>query len=131
MRSGRNGWRNSMRSGRDADWLLWFLRGIGIIMTLMLILLFYVYAANAHNQWANGSTVPDWIKKACCGQAEAHILGSNDYWIDRNGFHIKAIEAVVPLDKVLPSQDGKVWAFYRDDVGRNAYVQCVFYSGAI
>lgn len=86
---------------------------------------------HAHDQWANGDPIPAWIKQACCGVADAHILGPDDYRIDAAGFHIKGINMVVPFDRILPSQDGKVWAFYPPGVGENASVYCVFYSGSI
>ena len=31
---------------------------------------FAVLHARAHTQWADGSGIPDAIKKACCGEAE-------------------------------------------------------------
>ena len=86
--------------------------------------------ATGHDKWANGEQVPAWVASACCGQAEAHVLGPQEYWIDSHGFHVVGIDQVVPLDKVLPSQDGKVWAFY-NVMSRNAVVHCVFYSGSI
>lgn len=86
--------------------------------------------ATGHEKWADGSEVPKWIRTSCCGQADAHILGSNDYWIDAHGFHVVGIDQTVPIDKVLPSQDGKVWAFYNVR-SRNAVIHCVFYSGSI
>lgn len=85
----------------------------------------------AHDKWANGDSVPSWIKSACCGQADAHILGLDEYSIDATGFHVRGINMSFPLDKVLPSQDGNVWAFYPPNVGLNAQIYCVFYSGAI
>lgn len=87
--------------------------------------------AFAHDQWANGEPIPSWVRASCCGPADAHVLSTGDYWIDRDGFHLKAVDMVVPLDKILPSQDGRVWAFYANTVGRNATVYCVFYSGSI
>lgn len=86
--------------------------------------------ATAHQLWADGSAVPSWVKSSCCGPADAHILGPNDYSIDAEGFHVKGIKMVVPLDKVLPSRDGQVWAFY-PFLGENANIYCVFYSGSI
>ena len=87
--------------------------------------------AGAHTQWANGDAVPEWVSKACCGQADAHLLAGNEYWIDADGFHIRALDRVVPLDRVLPSMDGQVWAFWNDALGRGAPVYCTFYSGSI
>ena len=92
---------------------------------------FGVGRAWPHDVWANGDKVPAWVATSCCGQADAHVLGPDDYFIDSAGFHVKGIGMTVPLDKVLPSQDGKVWAFYPSGVGENAKIYCVFYSGSI
>jgi hypothetical protein len=85
---------------------------------------------DAHDIWSDGSIPPAWIKSACCGKADAHILGPSEYWIDAGGFHIVGIDKVTPLDQVLPSQDGQVWAFY-PFLGAHANVYCVFFSGSI
>ena len=87
--------------------------------------------AYAHDQWADGSAVPAWVKSSCCGPADAHLLAPGDYSIDSEGFHIVGIKMVFPFDRVLPSQDGQVWAFYPPGVGENANIYCVFYSGSI
>lgn len=97
---------------------------------LMVALVIASFPAVAHDRWADGSEVPKWIKSACCGQADAHVLGPDEYWIDAHGFHVSGIDKSVPLDKVLPSQDGKVWAFYTTR-SANAVIHCVFYSGSI
>lgn len=87
--------------------------------------------ARAHDKWADGTDVPSWVKSSCCGKEDAHILGPDDYAIEPDGFHVKGVDMVVPMDLVKPSQDGQVWAFYRADMGRNAAIYCVFYSGSI
>lgn len=87
--------------------------------------------ANGHDVWANGETVPGWIKSACCGPADAHLLSPDEYLIDKDGFHVKGIKMIVPMSKVLPSQDGQVWVFYPNGVGENAEIYCVFYAGSI
>lgn len=102
-----------------------------IALALSAVIVVSATMSLAHDKWANGDSVPGWIKSACCGQADAHVLGSNEYSIDNAGFHVKGINMSFPLDKVLPSQDGKVWAFYPPGVGWNAQIYCVFYSGAI
>lgn len=102
-----------------------------VATVLVLIAMAISGRAHAHDQWADGSEIPAWIKSSCCGPADAHLLGPDDYWIDRDGFHIKGINAVTPLDKILPSMDGRVWAFYNPGPGPYAPVYCVFYTGAI
>lgn len=85
----------------------------------------------AHTVWANGDKVPDWVRSSCCGAADAHLLDPDDFWIDPSGFHIREIDMVVPIDRVQPSMDGRVWAFYNPSLGRGATVYCVFYAGSI
>jgi hypothetical protein len=106
------------------------LRPLFLAAVLAVLLVVAARRAPAHDVWANNEPVPAWIKSACCGEADAHVLEPGDYWIDKEGFHIKAVNRVVDLDKILPSQDGKVWAFY-SVVGENVNVYCVFYSGSI
>lgn len=103
---------------------------IAMIVVLLVMALDARSAACAHDQWADGSSVPPWVKSACCGAADAHLLAPGDYWIDKQGFHIRAIDRFVDIDQVQPSQDGQVWAFYK--AGTNGVtIYCVFYSGAI
>lgn len=96
-----------------------------------LMLLAFLPGARAHDLWADGSAIPAWIKSSCCGVADAHLLGPGDYSIDAAGFHVKGVDMAVPLDKVSPSLDGRVWAFYPNGPGRDAPIYCVFYSGSI
>jgi hypothetical protein len=88
-------------------------------------------ASSAHDVWSNGQPVPSWIKAACCGVADAHLLGGNDFWLDSRGFHIKGLDTVIPFAMILPSLDGQIWAFWKDDLGPKAPVYCVFYSGGV
>jgi hypothetical protein len=75
--------------------------------------------ANAHDQWADGSAIPAWIKSSCCGPADAHHLRpdqvhrvSDDYYTV-DGYHGNG--GKIPVSQALPSQDGEYWIFYRDD----------------
>lgn len=106
--------------------LLWLLTFVALLALCSLS----ARRACAHDVWADGSAIPAWIKSACCGEADAHLLAPDDYWIDKDGFHIRAINRVVDIDKVQPSQDGQVWAFYKV-VGTIPYVYCVFYPASI
>jgi hypothetical protein len=103
---------------------------IATLATMIGLTGFGIGHAWPHDFWANGDPVPGWIKSACCGQAEAHVLGSDEYSIDSRGFHVRGIAKAFPMNEILPSQDGKVWAFY-NNAGENAVIHCVFYSGAI
>src|ERR1700730_19361947 len=93
------------------------IRSILLPLSLVSLLGIGLGEVSAHDQWANGDPVPDWVKSSCCGPKDAHVLSSEDYWIDTAGFHVRGIKMVVPFDQILPSQDGKVWAFYAPGVG--------------
>ena len=88
--------------------------------------------SEAHPAWSNGMPIPDWIKAACCGPADAHRLtadqvhgpyehldGSRYYDVDgyRHQVNVAAI----------PSEDGDYWIFYRTDPsGSQSGVYCFF-----
>jgi hypothetical protein len=123
-------WREEPRRAPMLPWqayALWLLT----FLALLAMCLWSGSHACAHDVWLNGEKVPDWIKQACCGQAEAHVLGADEYSIDPDGFRVVGIDKPFPINQVLPSQDGKVWAFYPSGVGQNAVIHCVFYSGSI
>ena len=75
-----------------------------------------VAPASAHDYWADGKPIPNWVKASCCGPADAHHLRpdqvhrvSDDYY-EVDGYYHR-----VPVSQALPSQDGDYWIFYRDD----------------
>ena len=68
--------------------------------------------ANAHDQWADGSEVPSWVKSACCGPADAHLLKNDDVWVEGGEYHVRGNRYTVPVNKALPSPDGRFWIFY-------------------
>ena len=81
----------------------------------------------SHDQWADGSKVPDWIKSACCGPADAHLLAADQvhhydgYWLV-DGYKDKIYDR-----QELPSQDGHYWVFYRNNSnGSQSSVYCFF-----
>lgn len=91
--------------------------------------------AAAHNEWANGKPVPDWVKAACCGPADAHPLRPDqvqdegdfcvvdgDFGGPYNGKIYKTIHIgdgrSAPNPSAIPSQDGDHWIFYRDGRGQ-------------
>ena len=41
----------------------------GFFVRSFLILTFFLYYSHAyaHDLWSNGKTVPEWVKKSCCG----------------------------------------------------------------
>lgn len=75
--------------------------------------------ASAHDYWADGKPIPNWVKASCCGPADAHHLRpdqvhrvSDDYY-EVDGYHGNG--GKIPVSQALPSQDGDYWIFYRDD----------------
>jgi hypothetical protein len=83
-------------------------------------------AAHAHDQWADGTRVPAWVKQYCCGAADAHLLDIGQVHRVVGGFRIDGLKRVVPPERVYPSQDGQVWAFYNGGFGPDALVRCLF-----
>jgi hypothetical protein len=82
--------------------------------------------AQGHDVWSNGEPVPAWIKSSCCGISEAHMLGPDEVWLADDGWHFRDIDAVIPRDQVLPSQDGQTWGFWNPALGRIAIPVCFF-----
>ena len=91
--------------------------------------------AGAHNIWADGKPVPDWVKQSCCGPADAHHLrpdqvqkvpgeeaarlrpkyanivrASADYYV------VDGYDRPIWAEgrNVLPSEDGDYWLFYNN-----------------
>ena len=88
--------------------------------------------AHAHTYWANGKKIPDWVKGACCGPADVQKLTmSNVHTAPWNEDYLIVDGYKEPIRKAtaLPSEDGFVWIFYKDDVdtpsGQSA-VYCLF-----
>jgi len=111
-------------------------------------------SAIAHTVWANGETVPPWVRSSCCGVSDLHHLtpdmvhGPFDLAearrylpnaqepviggcgpeggtcvTDAQMYVVDGFGYPVPASKVLPSQDGNYWIFYRDG---SPYVYCFF-----
>lgn len=70
-------------------------------------------SASAHHVWADGSQIPVWVKSACCGKDEAHLLRPNQVHKVEGGYRIDGYPLIVPDTSALPSQDGNYWAFYQ------------------
>lgn len=68
--------------------------------------------AAAHTQWADGSAIPDWVAKSCCGPADAHMLDDGDVSFDGENYHVRGYPWPIPAQQALPSQDGRYWIFY-------------------
>jgi hypothetical protein len=83
-------------------------------------------AACAHDQWADGTRVPAWVKQFCCGAEDAHLLDISQVHRVVGGYRIDGLDRVVAPWRVYPSQDGQVWAFYNGGFGPSALVRCLF-----
>lgn len=74
-------------------------------------------SATAHDQWANGQPIPDWVKSSCCGPADAHHLRA-DQVIDHGDYYtVEGVEGFsdeqkIPGARAIPSQDGDYWLFF-------------------
>jgi hypothetical protein len=111
-----------------------YMRALTFILILLLaalILSFLYRPSSAHDYWKNGQPVPAWVKSSCCGPEDVHELcpvgargapapagcdPDNRYWEEEDGIHIAGYHdgnVAVPYDRVLPSQDGMAWAFYK------------------
>ncbi len=87
--------------------------------------------AQAHDVWANNIVVPSWVKAACCGPRDVHIIDSGDVsGPDKQGFYrVKDIGNLVPGDHVFDSQDGETWIFYSSSNDpKMRFVYCLFLS---
>ena len=98
-----------------------FLASTAFVLTLS------VSSAQSHDYWQNGDAVPSWVKASCCGAADAHLLADDDLSLQDDGWHIKGLNTVIPTNHVLPSQDGRAWAFWNEASGPDASIYCFFY----
>jgi hypothetical protein len=83
--------------------------------------------ACAHEQWANGNPVPDWVKSSCCGPEDVHHLTAQQVHAMSDGWHVEGYRDVLPYGRELPSQDGDYWIFYKSyPDGSQTPVYCFF-----
>jgi hypothetical protein len=73
--------------------------------------------ACAHDQWADGGPIPDWVKDSCCGPADAHHLTPDQVHRYADYYRVDGYHRPIPIGRALPSQDGDYWIFYRDKDG--------------
>ena len=91
---------------------LWGLVGMLLITT----------SAGAHDQWANGKPIPDWVKHTCCAEnyqtideGRVHRLMGPDPVTDKwglLGYQVDGFYNIVPVDRRFDSEDGLTWIFY-------------------
>lgn len=81
----------------------------------------------AHEQWADGSEIPEWVMKHCCGVADAHRLTFKQIHRVEGGWLVDGYSRIIPDSVVFPSQDASVWLFYGvlDDGAQTAPI-CFF-----
>ncbi len=89
--------------------------------------------SEAHEQWPDGSTVSEQIKRRCCGQAEIHFLPPGSVHARPDGWHIEGFGKVVPFGTEAPSPDGNNWGFWAEHrydgfkvVGGQSEMMCLF-----
>ena len=96
-------------------------------MKRLLAVLLLTTPASAHEQWVDGTAVPAWVKKACCGPEDVHHLTPSQVHPMSDGWHIDGYGEVLPYGKELPSPDGEYWIFYRTLAnGAQSVVYCFF-----
>ena len=69
-------------------------------------------SARAHTAWADGTPIPDWVRKACCGPSDAHRLTPSQVHRVDGAYVIDGYPRPISDTQVLPSEDGAYWAFY-------------------
>lgn len=80
----------------------------------------------AHDKWANGQPVPEWVKQACCGASDVHHIPPEAIHLMADGYHIDGIATVTPVEKALPSPDGEYWVFWNEAGEPNPSIFCFF-----
>ena len=85
-------------------------------------------AAEAHDVWSDGTPVPEWIKGACCGPADAHHLRPDQvHRVSDDTYQVDGYFGRVAAADAQPSQDGEYWIFYKDNrSGSQSGVFCFF-----
>lgn len=81
--------------------------------------------ADAHDLWRSGDPAPEWVKRMCCGSAEAHSLRDSEVRLTPDGYLINGRPDVIPYARAPPSPDGTFWAFY-EDVDDGDSMNCFF-----
>ncbi len=67
----------------------------------------------AHDTWSDGTPVPAWVKRYCCGPEDVHRLTVGQIRHVEGGWRVDGYARVIPDHRVLASQDEYVWVFYR------------------
>jgi hypothetical protein len=97
-------------------------------------------SASAHDQWANGNPIPDWVKQACCGESyqtiderRVHrVMGPDAVTQEWGllGYRVDGFFNFVPVQHRFDSEDGLTWVFYgtpyADELDMRPAVYCLF-----
>jgi hypothetical protein len=112
-------WGSVSQASEDAQGvsLTRYSRGSGMKGLIAILSALAAGPACAHDQWTNGAPIPDWVKSACCGPAEAHHLTSEQVHRYSDYYRVDGYRRPIPISVALPSQDGEYWIFYRDKDG--------------
>jgi hypothetical protein len=107
-----------------SNFMLHIAAGVGIAFGMPL-------SAWAHDQWADGSPVPAWVKSKCCGERDVHHLKPEQVHRVDGGYLVDGHDGVIPLSQTDPSQDGDYWIFGStvrsgDDPPKIGDVRCFF-----
>lgn len=68
--------------------------------------------AAGHSKWADGEDVAPDVQAICCGKADAHRLDPGDIHITPKGYMIDGLNITIPIERALPSPDGRYWIFF-------------------
>jgi len=97
------------------------------MLKISVLLFSFCTAAAAHERWADGSQVPPWVKRQCCGTEDVHHLRPDQVEETDDGYIVDGVKGKIPLRQALPSQDGDYWVFYRNyPDGSQSIVYCFF-----
>ncbi len=66
----------------------------------------------AHERWDDGSPVPEWVNRYCCGVADVHRLTVGQIHHVEGGWRADGYGRLVPDNRVMLSEDEHVWLFY-------------------
>ena len=98
-----------------------------MVKAFILVLSLLSLPAEAHDVWANGEAVPEWVKRACCGPTDYHALTREQIRATPDGWHIDGHRDPVPFGSELPSPDGGYHAFWTEFAdGTQSRVFCLF-----
>jgi hypothetical protein len=90
----------------------WSMRMLGLVVGLLLA----TTSASAHDHWANGKPIPDWVKQTCSAEDYQtiderrvfRVMGPDPMtkeW-ELLGYRVDGFYSLVPVDRRFDSEDG-------------------------